>query len=458
VRMTLRLSRRLLSTKVRPIAVQHHGSASNKVLYSIDSEANKIRMTNVNLPAGHYSLAAVTQRFLETFLPENHHTSVRSNYIPYVSWQAVSSVANSASGVLSTQSLLFAVGLGAGSIPLAAALNWIIKDGLGQIGGVAFASWVNQNNKLDAEPKKYRVFAGICMDIAGIMEILSPLAPSYFLLIASVSNIGKNIAWMTMSATKAGIHRNFILKENLGDVTAKSASQTTACSVVGTGIGILLSTTIGTEVSHLLAAFTALSVVHMVSNYISLKHVAVHTFNHQRLERLITNYFNKAKCDERIVSPQTVGQTESFVLPYKTILNRGCIESGVQLDKLFVSQEQLHFLQKVFKGKSYLISVAFSDQGTYSIRISWSVDAGTKDLIESYYFAGKLSKTLENSDTNLSTVDLPKLLCGVEVLSEEFAQFVGQLKRAGWDTKHAFLESNNYRYQWIQGTETDANQ
>lgn len=41
--------------------------------------------------------------------------------------------------VFSTQALLYAVGLGSGSIPLAAGLNWVIKDGLGQLGGVLFA-------------------------------------------------------------------------------------------------------------------------------------------------------------------------------------------------------------------------------------------------------------------------------------------------------------------------------
>ena len=33
------------------------------------------------------------------------------------------------------QALLYAIGLGAGAIPMAAALNWVIKDGLGQLGG-----------------------------------------------------------------------------------------------------------------------------------------------------------------------------------------------------------------------------------------------------------------------------------------------------------------------------------
>ena len=38
------------------------------------------------------------------------------------------------------QALLHAVGLGDGAIPMAAALNWVIKDGVGQLGGVLFAS------------------------------------------------------------------------------------------------------------------------------------------------------------------------------------------------------------------------------------------------------------------------------------------------------------------------------
>ena len=41
------------------------------------------------------------------------------------------------------QSLLCAIGIGASeALPLAATLNWVIKDGLGQLGGVIFASVV----------------------------------------------------------------------------------------------------------------------------------------------------------------------------------------------------------------------------------------------------------------------------------------------------------------------------
>lgn len=61
--------------------------------------------------------------------------------------------------IVSPQALLFAVGLNATTaIPAAAALNWVIKDGLGQFGGMFFASLVNK--KFDADPKKWRLVAG----------------------------------------------------------------------------------------------------------------------------------------------------------------------------------------------------------------------------------------------------------------------------------------------------------
>ncbi len=61
---------------------------------------------------------------------------------------------------MSTQALLFAVGMGASTaIPTAAALNWVIKDGVGQFGGVLLAGLVS--SKFDADPKRWRMFS--CM-------------------------------------------------------------------------------------------------------------------------------------------------------------------------------------------------------------------------------------------------------------------------------------------------------
>jgi len=86
------------------------------------------------------------------------------------------------------QSLLYAIGLGSNSIPIAAALNWIIKDGLGQLGGVIYAGLVN--TQFDSDPKKHRFVSGLALQFSTFLEVLTPLFPQYFLLLASISNIG----------------------------------------------------------------------------------------------------------------------------------------------------------------------------------------------------------------------------------------------------------------------------
>ena len=76
-------------------------------------------------------------------MPKDYKTSVPRSYIDYSKVYAVVALASSAAMVLSTQSLLYAIGLGAGAIPLSAAINWVLKDGLGHLGGVLFSSFVN---------------------------------------------------------------------------------------------------------------------------------------------------------------------------------------------------------------------------------------------------------------------------------------------------------------------------
>jgi len=71
---------------------------------------------------------------------------------------------------------------------MAAALNWIIKDGLGQLGGVVYASFVS--DKFDSEPKRFRFQATVAMQGANVLGLLTPLWPGSFLVIASISNIG----------------------------------------------------------------------------------------------------------------------------------------------------------------------------------------------------------------------------------------------------------------------------
>ena len=251
------------------------------------------------------------------FLPANYPQSVAPGYVAFSirAWGA--SVAGSAAMVLSTQTLLLAVGVvgqaSSSASILAGALNWVLKDGVGQLGGVLFASRVGEWKHLDADPKRYRLLAAMLLDVANGLEIASPFVPSFLVLpIACVANVFKNIGFLTASASRAALHQALAIQGNLADVTAKAGSQSLAASVVGTSLGIGISTLFGDHESVLsifVVSFAGLSVLHQFGNYSSLSAVPLAHFNRQRLHIVLKHYLNRGK----ILSPSEVAKRERYI-------------------------------------------------------------------------------------------------------------------------------------------------
>ena len=132
--------------------------------------------------------AELPSNAVATFFPAGYPGSVKEGYLQYVQLSVAGAVASSAGSVLSMQALLHAVGLGSGAIPMAAALNWVIKDGIGQLGGVIFAATVN--TKFDGDPKRWRMVSSLALDTACMLELLAPAVPALFIPMA-VMNMKK---------------------------------------------------------------------------------------------------------------------------------------------------------------------------------------------------------------------------------------------------------------------------
>lgn len=218
---------------------------------------------------------------------------------------------------MATQSLLYAVGVGQGSIPLAATMNWVLKDGLGQLGGVIYAAFIG--NKFDADPKRWRLNASIILDLATCLEILTPLFPGLFLPVAATANFFKNVSWLSASASRAGLHQSLATSGNLADITAKAGSQSIAASSVGTALGIILSPFIGSTPSAVFPAFMILSMAHLFSLYQGLVHLSLPTLSINRLRLATTNVFAEplattdSSLAKTIRTPKEVCELESFV-------------------------------------------------------------------------------------------------------------------------------------------------
>ena len=182
-------------------------------------------------------------RYTESvFMPTGYPHTVTREFNDYMAWRGAQHFFGGAIGVLTTRSLLGAVGASRGAgMPRsehAAAVSWVLKDGVGRAGKMLFGRF-GQN--FDTELKSYRFGASVLLNIGAILEIGTALVPGLFLPIASAAQLVKGAALITVSSTRAPIYREFALANNLADITAKGESLGTLSDLLGTAFGIKLS-------------------------------------------------------------------------------------------------------------------------------------------------------------------------------------------------------------------------
>jgi hypothetical protein len=99
----------------------------------------------------------LSRQAVSHFLPAQYPNSVAPGYFYFTVYSFIAGIAGSASMVLSTQTLLLAVGVIGSNAQnagiMAGALNWVMKDFVGQLGGVLFASQMGKTRAFDADPK-----------------------------------------------------------------------------------------------------------------------------------------------------------------------------------------------------------------------------------------------------------------------------------------------------------------
>jgi len=405
---------------------------------------------------------------LQHMLPKGYPHSVSAPYAPYSQYTFVQCLASTASGVLSMQCLLFAVGLGQPlAVPAAAAVQWVMKDGLGQLGGMLFASYVNVS--FDSDAKRWRMIAAMLLDGSVLVEMCTPLVPALFLPLASAANIGKNVAWLSTSASRACIHRSFCREENLADVTAKSGSQAIAASLFGTALGIGLSYTVGTAVLPLLGAFAVLSCLHLGSTYISLRRVPLNTLNDQRGERVMLSYCT----DGRVPSTDNVKDHERFVAPYRSPLASSRLDMAAELtdvvadfdamlphiaapgsaEAVWSSLSSLDRLLLFYGDEAFVLTVrpSPSNPPAYTVSLVFLSSATSADVLSAYLLQVRLRLAVrrllegaEGAGVRFSEV-CALLQQSVVWLREHRSAFLEQLVVQGWNVEHLFLESDRQR-------------
>ncbi len=81
------------------------------------------------------SAKRVVQPSLRMLLPAGFPSTVTPDYLQHQAWTFLKNTVSASTYVLSTHCLLTAIGMQSeAAIPLSAAANWVLKDGLGAFG------------------------------------------------------------------------------------------------------------------------------------------------------------------------------------------------------------------------------------------------------------------------------------------------------------------------------------
>jgi len=420
-----------------------------------------------------------TKRQLQAFfLPSGYPDSVGSNYLQYTLWQAVTNFATTANGVLASTFLLYAVGLGAGAIPTAGALNWVLKDGLGQMGTLLFGKAIAHN--FDIHSKSWYFLSFVLLSTATGMEIATIIVPQAFLMMGSCANMIKGLSWMAGGSTRSVFNLSFARDNNIADITAKNTSQYIFASLFGTAAGVSMSAYIGQNPTLALGCFGVLTGTALYSAFRTVKSIPLPTLNSTRLQLLTARYLKCVRtsgdpcepdpkrvpfinyqreyqvpddddltCEANLPTPLELAGDDP-PLPWfmgdQRILNPD-IRVGSQMDKLLGGKPAvLMVLMNTFRYSRYMLL-----PGRNVLHMVLHVEATPRDIVQAYLQACILRKRMKMrlpaSSDNLP--ELRILLHDTLLTAEKLTPlFMKALSRQGWLTEKIVVEAHRRRARW----------
>jgi len=345
----------------------------------------------------------------ETFLPSGYPSSVSSDYASYQFWDSLQAGASSLNGVLATRAMLHAVGVGnAHVLPTTAALNWIMKDGVGMLSRIVFG-WA-KGTDLDNNCKFWRLFADVVNDVAFMIDLLSPSFPSLVLPLVCVGSVLKSVVGVAGGATRSAITEHQARRSNMADVSAKDASQEVAVALMGLIIGYMITPLIDSDFKTWLC-FSILTVLHLGCNYMAVTSVIMDKFNRQRFDIVVQHYLSVGT----IMTPDRVASMEALVYNSPFPIHLGCsLQDAVRRESSTAVFQSL---------SSQRYHITTNDNHCY---VLLHRHISHKQILEAYFEAFQLTQ-------------YGKLI-------KPFEPFERSLLRYGWNTTAQLLGAGEWRY------------
>ncbi|XP_072985167.1 protein root UVB sensitive 1, chloroplastic [Typha latifolia] len=382
--------------------------------------------------------------FAHLMLPDGFPHSVSGDYLEYSLWRAVQGIASQVSGVLSTQALLYAVGLGKGAIPTAAAVNWVLKDGLGYLSKILLSKF---GRHFDVNPKGWRLFADLLENAAYGLEILTPVFPHHFVLIGAAAGAGRSAAALIQAATRSCFYAGFAVQRNFAEVIAKGEAQGMVSKFLGIAIGIALANSIGSSAPLALSSFVAVTCVHMYCNLKSYQSIQLRTLNPYRANLVFSEYLLSGQ----VPSVKEVNDAEPLfpgvpiITTHKGLFQTLSVEAknasseicrrlqlGSKLSEVISSKEDAFALFELFRNESYILT---ENGGTFFVVLK--EDSSSEDMLKSIFHVNYLywlEKNVGIESKSICDDCRPggRLQISLDYVEREFGHIKNDGLQSGW--------------------------
>ncbi|XP_010472341.1 PREDICTED: protein root UVB sensitive 4-like [Camelina sativa] len=384
------------------------------------------------------------------FIPKQ----VSENYVSYVKWKFLHRVFSSALQVLATQAMFRAIGIGQSrSLASSAAFNWILKDGLGRLSRCIYTA--SLASAFDTNLKRVRFSTSVLFSLSIGVELMTPVFPKYFLLLASIANIAKQISLSCYLATGSAVHRSFAVADNLGEVSAKAQIQTVCFDNLGLLLAVLLNMLFQNnqrlQASLPFVLYPIFSTFDLLGIYQGLKHINLQTLTKNRLEIILERWIEF----RQVPSPAEVSEEEGIDLLGSRGSKRvwpiriGCLDPKAQIPAL-----SMMVMQSLCSDDGYFITMELSFQGfrripKLGIVICLREGANSVDIITSLLQTCYIRKSLGNNrikrrdtSSDLTPQDW-SLLTGESKLAarDDSITLNKQMQEQGWIVKNVLLSA-----------------
>ncbi|KAJ8329521.1 hypothetical protein O5D80_002342 [Batrachochytrium dendrobatidis] len=402
-------------------------------------------------------LGHVNQWFRNMFLPVGYPSSVHGCYKKVHMWLFAENVAGSAISVLTAQAMLTSIGASTAAhetAALAIAVDWVLKDGIGELGKMLMIQ--RFAHQFDTHPKRWKLYGEACSISGALMQLATCITnPHHFLFFASIGVGLRSMHYSIWAATHTTFTRNMATHNgvNVGDIVAKADSQLSLAHLLGmvSGIGMLA---VSFQPAALFAWFSVLSAIQIVCTGLLLREARFEVLDQYRLV-LIPREFMSEKNALRIPTLDQVVRFENWL---NEGLSKGQVVTdlsiGVTVDDAFKHSRLSHALQ-IFKNGKYLLGFKLADSTHSQIKVYVVLHQSIQPVhvIQAAFHAVRFEKEIirqtQSTGAPISLHDAENILeSSLAWTLDNFPAYLDGLEEQKWKTDLIIWGDRGIRVVW----------